>query len=156
MHVRIVAVGDRQPAWVDSAFADYANRLPPQWRFRFDAVATVRRGKGIAASAAKNEEGTKLLAKLKPADFVVALDEKGKQSSSRDLAGKIDGWQTIGADIAFVLGGPDGLSQPVLDRANYQWCLSSLTFPHGLARVMVAEQLYRACSLLSGHPYHRD
>jgi len=155
MHVRLIAVGDKQPAWVAAAFDDYRLRFPRQWKFELEPVATARRNKGEAAQVAKNTEGAKILAKVKPADYVIALDESGKQESSKSLASALDGWQTVGADLVFVIGGPDGLCKDVMRRANLLWSLSKLTLPHGLARVLFAEQLYRAHSLLSGHPYHR-
>ncbi|MDE0753110.1 MAG: 23S rRNA (pseudouridine(1915)-N(3))-methyltransferase RlmH [Woeseiaceae bacterium] len=156
MHVRLIAVGDKQPAWVVTAFDDYCLRFPHQWKFTLNSVATARRNKGELSTVAKEAEGAKILAKLKPADCVVALDESGKQESSKSLAVMLDEWQTVGADLVFVIGGPDGLSPNVLQRANRIWSLSKLTLPHGLARVLFAEQLYRAYSMLSGHPYHRE
>ncbi len=101
-------------------------------------------------------EAAKILARTRPADYVVALDEHGRQSTSTQLAGKLEEWQTVGADLVFVIGGPDGLAGDVLKRANYRWSLSQLTLPHGLARILFAEQLYRAWSLSAGHPYHRE
>lgn len=156
MHIRLIAVGDRQPSWVDTAFTDYAARLPRQWQFRLDEVATAQRRKSASADAAVAAEGAKLLAKLKPAEFVVLLDENGRQFSSRELADKLDEWQAVGQDIVFIIGGPDGVSADVQKRANLTWSLSKLTLPHGLARVLFAEQIYRAWSLTTGHPYHRD
>ena len=97
-----------------------------------------------------------MLAKIKPAEQLVVLDERGKQFSSRELSGKLDDWQLTGADLVFVIGGPDGVSADILKRANLKWSLSKLTLPHGLARVLFAEQLYRGWSLQTGHPYHRD
>ena len=156
MHIRLIAIGDRQPSWVDSAFAEYAGRLPRQWQFRLQEIATVQRNKGAVKNAAKEVEGAKILAQTKAAELVIVLDERGRQFTSRELAGKIDDWQTVGQDIVFVIGGPDGVAADVLQRANLTWSLSKLTLPHGLARVLFAEQIYRAWSLLSGHPYHRD
>ena len=101
-------------------------------------------------------EGDKLLAKLKPAERLVLLDEQGQQFSSRELAQRLGEWQALGDDIVFVIGGPDGVSAEVHERAAVTWSLSKLTLPHGLARVIFAEQLYRAWSLSTGHPYHRD
>jgi len=156
VHIRLIAIGDRQPSWVDSAFAEYAGRLPRQWQFRLQEIATVQRNKGAVKNAAKEVEGAKILAQTKAAELVIVLDERGRQFTSRELAGKIDDWQTVGQDIVFVIGGPDGVAADVLQRANLTWSLSKLTLPHGLARVLFAEQIYRAWSLLSGHPYHRD
>lgn len=156
MHVRLIAVGNKQPGSLATAFDDYSLRFPRQWKFTLESVATARRNKGELSSVAKEAEGTKILAKLKPADCVIALDESGKQDSSRSLAAALDAWQTVGANLVFIIGGPDGLSPNVLQRANRIWSLSKLTLPHGLARVLFAEQLYRAHSMLSGHPYHRE
>jgi 23S rRNA (pseudouridine1915-N3)-methyltransferase len=156
VHIRLQAVGDRQPSWVDSAFDGYVQRLPRQWQFRLDSISTAQRNKGVAAVVAKDAEGKKILAKIRPAEFVVVLDERGTEFSSKGLAGLLDEWQTVGQDLVFVIGGPDGVSADCLQRANLRWSLSKLTLPHGLARVLFAEQLYRAWSLTTGHPYHRE
>jgi 23S rRNA (pseudouridine1915-N3)-methyltransferase len=156
VHIRLIAVGDRQPPWVDSAFDDYVARLPRQWRFQFEAIATTKRQKNAAVHAAKQAESERILTRLKPSEHVVVLDERGTQFSSKALAGKLESWQTVGEDIVFVIGGPDGVSQNVRSRANTCWSLSKLTLPHGLVRVLFAEQIYRAWSLSTGHPYHRE
>jgi len=156
VHIRLQVVGDRQPSWVDTAFDSYVQRLPRQWQFRLDSVSTAQRNKGMAAEVAKDAEGKKILAKIRPAEFVVVLDEHGTELSSKELAGLLDEWQTVGQDLVFVIGGPDGVSAECLRRGNLRWSLSRLTLPHGLARVVFAEQLYRAWSLTTGHPYHRE
>ena len=156
MHIRLVAVGDRQPSWVNSAFDDYVTRLPPQWRFRLDEIGTAARRKSARPDSARSAESQSILSRVKPAEQVVLLDERGKQFSSRELAGRIDEWQAVGEDVVFVIGGPDGVADDVRQRASLVWSLSRLTLPHGLARVLYAEQMYRAWSLLTGHPYHRD
>lgn len=156
MHIRLIAVGDRQPPWVDTAFAEYTARLPRQWKFRLVTIATTQRNKGGGADLATAAEGAKILAKLQPAEQAVLLDERGRQFSSRQLADRLVEWQSQGRDLAFVIGGPDGVSAEVGQRAGLTWSLSKLTLPHGLARVLFAEQLYRAWSLTTGHPYHRD
>jgi 23S rRNA (pseudouridine1915-N3)-methyltransferase len=154
MHIRLLAVGDRQPSWVDAAFDSYAARVPRNWQFRLDALATAKRAGN--AAAARDAESQRILDKTRPAEFVVLLDEQGRQLTSRDLADKLEEWQTVGQDLVFVIGGPDGVAQSVRERSNFTWSLSRLTLPHGLARVLFAEQLYRAWSLTTGHPYHRD
>lgn len=156
MHIRLIAVGDRQPAWVTAAFDIYSERFPRVWQFHLDSIAIAARPRGGDGSRAILQEGEKILGKLKPAETVILLDERGSQLSSREFADTLDGWQADGEDLAFVIGGPDGVSADVRRRAGFRWSLSTLTLPHGLARVMFAEQLYRAWSLTSGHPYHRD
>lgn len=155
MHIRLLAVGDRQPSWVDEAFARYSERLPRQWKFRLDTIATVRRNKNEKSSRAKEAEGEQILGKLAPQEQIVLLDERGKQFNSRSLAEKLTDWQCEGRDLCFVIGGPDGVSDACRQRADITWSLSPLTLPHGLARVVLVEALYRAWSLQSGHPYHR-
>ncbi len=155
MHIRLLAVGDRQPSWVDTAFKNYVQRLPRQWQFRLDLIATAPRPKNSSADAARSAEGRKVLAKIGAPECVVVLDERGKEFSSQELAARLAGWQADGRDLAFVIGGPDGVSQECMARADLRWSLSRLTLPHGLARVLFTEQLYRAWSLSTGHPYHR-
>jgi 23S rRNA (pseudouridine1915-N3)-methyltransferase len=156
MHIRLVAVGERQPAWVDDAFSIYTGRFPPQWKFRMDVIATARRNKTGSAVRSIESEGELILGKLADPEQVVLLDEKGRQLTSKSLAARLSGWQSDGRDLAFIIGGPDGVSDACRNRADFVWSLSDLTLPHGLARVLFAEQLYRAWSLASGHPYHRE
>lgn len=156
MHIRLIAVGDHQPSWVDDAFESYAGRFPREWQFRLDCIATKRRSKKDKSNSAKRAEGEQILAKINASEQVVLLDERGKQMTSQALAGRLSGWQTDGRDLCFIIGGPDGVSSACRDRADSHWSLSNLTMPHGLARVFFAEQMYRAWSLQSGHPYHRE
>jgi 23S rRNA (pseudouridine1915-N3)-methyltransferase len=155
MHMRLIAVGDRQPGWVDSAFADYAARLPRAWKFEMRVLSTSRRRKQGDAAGAKREEGERILAELRAGEQAIMLDEYGRQLSSVGLAEKVVDWQSAGRDVCFIIGGPDGIDEPCLARADLRWSLSKLTLPHGLARVLFAEQLYRASTLNDGHPYHR-
>jgi 23S rRNA (pseudouridine1915-N3)-methyltransferase len=155
MHIRLIAVSDRQPPWVGDAFDEYVKRLPALWRFRLHVLPPARRTGESNAGQAVRAEGANVLKQLKPSETVVLLDERGEEMSSEGLAARLNTWQTQGSDLAFVIGGPDGVSTDCADRAAFRWSLSRLTLPHGLARVVVAEQLYRAWSLLQGHPYHR-
>jgi len=140
---------------VNDAFGTYAERFPREWKFRLDTIPTVRRNKNDRSRQAMEAEGQQVLTKLQDAEQVVLLDERGKQLSSQGLAAKLADWQNDGRDLCLLIGGPDGVSDTCRERADYTWSLSSLTLPHGMARVLVAEQLYRAWSLQSGHPYHR-
>ncbi len=155
MHIRIIAVGDRQPSWVDEAFGKYTERFPREWKFRLDTISTVRRSKNDKSGQAMEAEGELLLAKLGATERLVLLDERGKQLTSRSLATQLSQWQNDGRDLGFVIGGPDGVSEAIRKRADIVWSLSQLTLPHGMARVLLSEQLYRAWSLQTGHPYHR-
>jgi 23S rRNA (pseudouridine1915-N3)-methyltransferase len=155
VHIRLLAVGDRQPSWVDDAFGIYAERFPREWKFRLDTIATVRRNKNDKSRQAMEAEGELITAKLSLDEQVVLLDERGKQLTSKSLASKLSDWQTDGRDLCFIIGGPDGVSDTVRQRADMMWSLSQLTLPHGMARALLSEQLYRAWSLQSGHPYHR-
>lgn len=155
MHIRLLAVGDRQPGWVDDAFATYTGRFPREWRFRLDTIATVKRAKKESVIRAIDAESERLLAKLSADEQVVLLDESGTQLKSQSLAIRIGEWQLDGRDLSFIIGGPDGVSAACRERADFTWALSPLTLPHGLARVVLAEALYRAWSLQAGHPYHR-
>ena len=156
MHIRLLAVGDRQPSWVDEAFARYTERYPREWKFRLDTISTVRRSKNNKSRQAKAAEGESILAKLADDEQLVLLDERGRQLSSKELATRLSGWQADGRNLCFVIGGPDGVAEAVRQRADWVWSLSALTLPHGLARALLAEQLYRAWSLQTGHPYHRS
>ena len=155
MHIRLIAVGGRQPSWVVEAFDGYAQRLPRQWKFRLDAVETAQRSKNKDVAAAVKAEGEKVLGLVKTAEHVVVLDERGTELSSVGLAENLSSWQTSGRDLSFVIGGPDGVSKALTVRADFCWALSKLTLPHGLARVLFVEQLYRAWTVSTVHPYHR-
>ena len=156
MHIRLLAVGDRQPPWVDDAVAAYTARFPREWKFRLDTIATVRRQRNDKSRQAMEAEGEKVLAKLEHGELMVLLDERGRELDSKGLATRLAGWQNDGRDLCFVIGGPDGVSDKCRQRAEVTLSLSRLTLPHGLARVLLAEQLYRAHSLQTGHPYHRE
>ncbi len=155
MHIRLLAVGDRQPGWVDDAFKTYTGRLPREWRFRLDTIPTVKRAKNAPATRAIEAESERLLAKLPADEQVVLLDEQGTHLKSKALATRLSEWQLDGRDLSFIIGGPDGVSAACHERADFTWALSDLTLAHGLARVVLAEALYRAWSLQAGHPYHR-
>ncbi|WP_020649563.1 MULTISPECIES: 23S rRNA (pseudouridine(1915)-N(3))-methyltransferase RlmH [Solimonas] len=155
MRIWLIAVGTRMPDWVQTAYADYAARLPHECRLELVEIAPAQRGKNADIARAKQQEGEKILKALPRDALVVALDEHGQQLSSTDWSRELQQWMQSGRDTALLIGGPDGHAPEVLARADRKWGLSKLTLPHALVRVFVAEQLFRAWSLLANHPYHR-
>ena len=153
--MRILAVGERMPRWVEVVVAEYARRLPPQLPLTVAAVRAGHRGTG-GGTRAVQAEGERLLQGLRAEEFAVALDEHGRQFTTLQLAGWLGKRLQEGRDLAFLIGGPDGLASEVRARCELKWSLSSLTLPHPLVRVVLAEQLYRAHTVISGHPYHRE
>ena len=149
MRVRVIAVGERMPRWVDAVFSDYTRRLPAGLGVTLTEIPLATRGRA-------DLEARRLLGTLRAEEYVVVLDERGRELRSRELAQWLQQRMHDGRDLAFVIGGPDGLAAEVSARADFTWSLSQLTLPHALVRVLLAEQLYRAQSLLAGHPYHRE
>jgi 23S rRNA (pseudouridine1915-N3)-methyltransferase len=143
------------PGWIETGYREYASRLPSECALHLVEIDPGRRGKGTNPSVAKRLEGERMLAALPPGARVIALDAAGQAWSTERLAGVLGRWMSEGRDLALLAGGPEGLSDACLARADGDWSLSPLTFPHPLVRVIVAEQLYRAWSILRGHPYHR-
>jgi 23S rRNA (pseudouridine1915-N3)-methyltransferase len=157
MRLRVVAIGTRMPEWVDSAFNDYWRRMRATWKLELiELPSASRRQCGGDALASKTSEARRLLALLAPRDFVVTLDEHGTQKTTAELSQWLEQRRASGKDLAFIVGGADGLAEEVLARAHLRWSLSRLTLPHGLVRVLLAEQIYRATTMLAGHPYHRE
>lgn len=155
MRLRLIAVGGRMPDWVQIAYEDYARRLPRELRLELVEIPLAVRGKNADIARARQQEGERVLKAVPDSTRIVALDERGESWSSTDLADQLRRWQNDGRDIALLVGGPDGHASEVLQRAQQKWSLSPLTLPHALVRVLLAEQLYRASSLIAGHPYHR-
>lgn len=157
MHMRLIllAIGERVPAWAEAACAEYARRMPREARLEIVAVRPEKRG-GLNASQVKAAEAQRLMARCPPGALRVALDEHGRQVSTRELADLMSDWMRSGRDVAFFIGGAEGLAAGLVAQADLVLALSRLTLPHALARVLLVEQLYRAVSLMAGHPYHRD
>jgi 23S rRNA (pseudouridine1915-N3)-methyltransferase len=156
MRIRVIAVGSRTPSWVRENCEDYAARLRSRLKLELLEIPAGTRGAQRDAPQAMRLEAQRLLVALRPKEFVVALDEHGDEFSTRELSAWLDARRGAGRDVAFLIGGPDGLAAEVLGRADFKLSLSRLTLPHALARVLLLEQLYRAQSLLDNHPYHRD
>jgi 23S rRNA (pseudouridine1915-N3)-methyltransferase len=155
MKARLIAVGERAPSWVAQGFADYRQRLSHWLPLELVEIEPGLRGKGRDAVRATHDEGTRVLAALPKNGLVVALDGRGREWSSEQLSQRLEHWRGQGRDLAFLIGGPEGHAPEVLQRADEQWSLGALTLPHMLVRLLVAEQLYRAASMLANHPYHR-
>lgn len=155
MRLTLLAVGDKLPAWAEAATADYLKRMPREARVELLTVKPEKRA-GQSADSLKQAEAARLLDKLPANARLVALDEHGRQLSTRELADLLARWLGSGQDVCLVIGGADGLAPAILDKAETTLALSRLTLPHALARVLLAEQLYRAVSLLNNHPYHRE
>ena len=146
MRVRILAVGTRMPEWVTTAYEDYTRRMRKDMRIDLEEIPVGR---------AKADEEKRLLERIGD-DYLVALDERGKSLTTLQLAAWLGERQQDGRNLCFVIGGPDGHGQALLAKAALRWSLSALTFPHAMVRVILAEQLYRAQSVLQNHPYHRE
>jgi 23S rRNA (pseudouridine1915-N3)-methyltransferase len=155
MRLALIAVGQRMPGWIREGFEDYARRLRPRLPLTLVEIPAAKRGNGDLQRAIA-DEGRKLLSSIRDDDYVIALDERGTARSSLAFSRWLAVRLQEGSDLSFLVGGADGFAPEVLQRANERWSLSTLTLPHALVRVVFAEQLYRAVSLLDGHPYHRE
>lgn len=155
MKFLIFAVGNKMPEWVDAGFKEYARRMPREAAIELLELRPEKRGRGKKVEQLLAAEGARILAALPFGCRTVAMDERGRQWTTAKLADSITGWMRSGGDTAFIVGGADGLDASIKNSADEVLALSALTLPHGLARILLAEQLYRAVSLINGHPYHR-
>lgn len=155
MKARLVAVGDGAPGWVDAGFSEYRKRLSHWLPLELVEIAPGLRGKGRDPQRAVLDEGARVLAALPRQATIVTLDGRGRAHSSEQLAQRLEAWRAQGRDLALLIGGPEGHAPDVLQAAHESWALGPLTLPHMLVRLIVAEQLYRAASILANHPYHR-
>jgi len=155
MHINLLAVGTRMPGWVTEGYQEFAKRLPPECRLNLVEIALGMRSKGSGSARAIQEEGERMLDAIPKGSHVVALDVRGSQWSTEQLSLELNNWLQNGHNVALLIGGPDGLSEPCIKSAQASWSLSKLTLPHALVRIIVAEQIYRAWSVLKNHPYHR-
>ncbi|WP_018881298.1 MULTISPECIES: 23S rRNA (pseudouridine(1915)-N(3))-methyltransferase RlmH [unclassified Thioalkalivibrio] len=155
MRLDLIAIGKRMPDWVAAGFDEYAGRLPRELNLNLQALAGPSGAKSMDTATLLRREGEILLKAIPEGARVILLDERGKGVDTKSVARRLADWQQDGRDVALVIGGAAGLDEAVRARAEWAWSLSPLTFPHMLVRVLVAEQLYRAWSLLNNHPYHR-
>ncbi|WP_287496032.1 23S rRNA (pseudouridine(1915)-N(3))-methyltransferase RlmH [Pandoraea sp. CB10b_02] len=155
MRLFILAVGHKMPGWIETAFAEYAKRMPPELRIELKEIKPEQRSNSRTAETVMAAEAQRIEAALPRGCRLVCLDERGLDLTTMRLAQSLTGWQQDGRDVAFVIGGADGLDPALKSRADTLIRLSSLTLPHGMVRVLLAEQLYRAWSINANHPYHR-
>ena len=156
MRISVLAVGTRMPNWVDDGVREYARRMPPQIQFSVDEISPGQRTGRGSVKAAREQEAAQLKKRMAACDLTIALDERGKQWTSTELATEMRGWLQDYPKVALLIGGPDGFSADVRDSVDRLWSLSPMTLPHGLVRVVLAEQIYRAWTIVDGHPYHRE
>lgn len=157
MKLSVLAVGHRMPDWVSAGYTEYARRMPREMPLRLQELKPARRSTAAGDTARwLQDEAERIDAAVPAGAFRVVLDEHGRCFPTRDLAACLERWRNDGRDVAFIIGGADGVAAGLKTGAGLLWSLSPLTLPHGLVRVVLAEQLYRAASMLSNHPYHRE
>jgi len=156
MKLHLIAVGHKMPGWINTGYDDYARRMPPDLPLLLSEIKPGHRVAGEDGARARQLEAERITAALPNGCIPVVLDERGTQVTTRELAGWLRVWMAEGVSPAFVIGGADGLDDSIKARAGKLMGLSKLTLPHAMARVMLAEQLYRAVCIIKGHPYHRD
>lgn len=156
MKIRLITVGTNLPQWVQLGYHEYSKRLPESCKVELVEIPLGKRTKNSPIAKAMDDEAKRMLAQVHADSHMVALEVNGKSLSTEQLASKLQNWQFGGQDVNLLIGGPDGLGPACVQRANTTWSLSALTLPHPIVRIMVIEQLYRAHTILQGHPYHRD
>ncbi len=155
MRIRLIAVGTKMPTWVDQGFNEYKKRLNQDLTLELTEIAAGKRGKNADLERITEKEGLQMLAAIHPQDHIITLDVPGKPHSTESLSQRLEQLMQNGSHISLLVGGPEGLAPQCRQAAHESWSLSALTLPHPLVRILIAEQLYRAWSILKGHPYHR-
>jgi len=155
MQIHLIAIGTRMPAWVNDAYSRYASRLPQECQLKLIEISAGKRTKHANLNKICTEEGQKMLSAIPKSSQVIALEVSGKSWSTEHLSTQLQSWMQSGEPVSLLIGGPEGLSDECRQRAHQSWSLSRLTLPHPMVRVIVAEQLYRAWSMINNHPYHR-
>jgi 23S rRNA (pseudouridine1915-N3)-methyltransferase len=155
VRIHLIAVGQRMPEWVESGYREFAKRLAGECSLELVELAPGKRGKGMDLARAMRDEAKRMLEAIPKGALVIALDQRGREWDTPELAQQLEDWLQQGRDVALLVGGPEGLGEECLAQAERKWSLSRLTLPHPMVRVVVAEQIYRAWSILKHHPYHR-
>ncbi|MDF2867887.1 MAG: hypothetical protein K0S11_1357 [Gammaproteobacteria bacterium] len=156
MRINLITIGKRMPNWINEGYQEYAKRLPHDYRLELIELELNKRNKNADLKRIIEREGEQMLQAIPAGDYVMALDVLGKQWQTPQLAAFLQQKHEMSQNISLLIGGPEGLAPKCLTRANLKWSLSELTFPHPLVRVLIAEQLYRAWSIIQKHPYHRE
>ena len=156
MVIHFITVGQKMPKWVQEGYTEYAKRLPKACSLKLVELPMAQRGKTGSVDKYKTEEAKRILDAVPKGARLIVLDEHGQQVTTYQLAEKMEDWLSGGQDIALIVGGPDGLEKSLIDQAQWKWGLSKLTMPHPMVRILVAEQIYRAWSVINNHPYHRE
>ncbi|WFE68212.1 23S rRNA (pseudouridine(1915)-N(3))-methyltransferase RlmH [Thiomicrospira sp. R3] len=156
MQIHFIVVGQKMPKWVQEGYAQYAKRLPKSCALNLIELPMAQRGKTSSVEQNKLEEAKRIQLAVPKGSRLIVLDEHGQQPTTLQLSNRLDDWLARGQDVALVVGGPDGLDASIIKQADWCWSLSKLTLPHPLVRVLIAEQIYRAWSVLQNHPYHRE
>jgi len=156
MIIHFITVGQKMPKWVQDGYAEYEKRLPKSCALKLVELPMAQRGKTGSVEKYKEEEAKRILAAVPKGARLIVLDEHGQQVTTKQLAVKLEDWLSGGQDVALIVGGPDGLDQSLIQQAQWKWGLSKLTMPHPMVRILVAEQIYRAYSVINNHPYHRE
>lgn len=155
MKLRILSVGHKMPDWVTAACSEYSKRMPRELNIEIVEIKPEKRAAGNNTENIQELEAKRILEAVGK-DFLIACDERGQEVTTLQLAEKMQFWQTLGRDASLVIGGADGLHTSLKQRADWLWSLSKLTLPHAFVRVLLCEQLYRACTVNQNHPYHRE
>jgi len=155
MKITLIAVGAKMPRWITEAYTEYVKRLPPEFSMRLVEIPAYKRTIKADIKRLILKEGEQVCAAIPRDDYIIALTERGRLWNTQELAVQLSMWRQMRQNLSLLIGGPEGLAQECLDKAHFQWSLSPLTWPHPLVRVMIAEQIYRAWTVIANHPYHR-
>jgi 23S rRNA (pseudouridine1915-N3)-methyltransferase len=153
--INIIAIGTRMPSWVNDGAKTYLERMPADYQISFTEIPAIKRDKNTDINNLLLKESKLLTSKCRNEQITVALDRLGKEITTKNLASQLQEWHDLSLDLNILIGGPEGIHAEILDTIKYKWSLSKMTLPHPLVRVLIAEQLYRAYSIIVGHPYHR-
>ena len=155
MRIRLITVGSKMPGWVETGYEEYSRRLGADLKLELVEIPLNRRSKGADVNRLQEKEANQMLAAIGQGDLVVTMEIKGKAWSTEQLADKMGEWMHSGRNVSLLVGGPEGLHPKCMAQADLRWSLSPLTLPHPMVRVLLAEQVYRAWSILKNHPYHK-